>query len=243
MKPEDQHHALELTWNLRVSRRARYAKLQIKPFGGLEVVIPPRFPRNEVAGLVEKHASWVRQQIARQTRLRESIRLPQHLQLAFDRSSTPVVYSSDSLQFNLDLFDDPGAERIVISASDQPARIRQLRGWLRRRARASFPGLLKQLSIRTGLGFNKVSIRSQKTRWGSCSARGNINLNDQLLFLPAATVEYLMIHELCHTRHLNHSKAYWALVETHCPDYRQQDALLSSSRDRVPDWLLLDLYN
>jgi hypothetical protein len=52
-----------------------------------------------------------------------------------------------------------------------------------------------------------------------------------------------MIHELCHTRHLNHSKAYWALVETHCPDYRQQDASLSSSRDQVPDWLLLDLYN
>lgn len=243
MKPEDEHHALELTWHLRVSRRARYAKLQIKPFGGLEVVIPPRFPRSEVAGLVEKHASWARQQVARQTKLRESICLPRQLDLAFDGSSTPVVYHSDSLQFNLDLFDDPGADRIVISANDQPARITELRGWLRRRARASFPGLLKQLSIRTGLGFNKVSIRSQKTRWGSCSARGNINLNDQLLFLPEATVEYLMIHELCHTRHLNHSKAYWALVETHCPDYRQQDALLSHSRDRVPDWLLLDLYN
>ena len=53
MKPEDDNHALELTWQLRVSRRARYAKLQIKPFGGLEVVIPPRFPRSEIAGLVE----------------------------------------------------------------------------------------------------------------------------------------------------------------------------------------------
>jgi predicted metal-dependent hydrolase len=147
------------------------------------------------------------------------------------------------LQFNLDLFEDPAADRIIIGADDQQSRIVELRSWLRHRARASFPGLLRQLSIRTGLGFNKVSIRSQKTRWGSCSARGNINLNDQLLFLPAVTVRYLMIHELCHTRHLNHSKAYWALVETHCPDYRQQDAVLSSSRDRVPDWLLLDLYN
>jgi predicted metal-dependent hydrolase len=243
MKPDDENHAQELTWHLRVSRRARYAKLLIKPFGGLEVVIPPRFPRGEVAGLVEKHAVWARHQVARQTKLRESIRLPQQLSLAFDGSSTPVVYRSDSLQFNLDLFDDPGADRIIIGASDQQARIAELRGWIRRRARASFPGLLKQLSVRTGLGFNKVSIRSQKTRWGSCSARGNINLNDQLLFLPAVTVRYLMIHELCHTRHLNHSKAYWALVETHCPAYRQQDAVLSSSRDRVPDWLLLDLYN
>ena len=243
MKPEDEKHALELTWHLRVSRRARSAKLQIRPFGGLEVVVPPRFPRSEVAGLVEKHATWARHQVARQTKLRESIHLPQNLSLAFDGSSTPVVYRSDSLQFNLDLFEEPGADRIIIHASDQQSRIVELRTWLRRRAHARFPGLLHQLSIRTGLGFSKVSIRSQKTRWGSCSARGNINLNDQLLFLPAATVEYLMIHELCHTRHLNHSKAYWALVETHCPDYRQQDALLSSSRERVPDWLLLDLYN
>jgi predicted metal-dependent hydrolase len=96
--------------------------------------------------------------------------------------------------------------------------------------------------LNTGLTYNRLSIRSQKTRWGSCSSRGNISLNDQLLFLPADAVEYLMIHELCHTRHLNHSKAFWTLVQTHCPDYRTHEKLLRRSQGLVPDWFLLELY-
>lgn len=243
MVDEDIESPSALEWKLRVSPRARYAKLLIKPFGGLEVVIPKRFPRNQVPGLVAKHETWARRQLARQSRLRQSIRLPQHLSLAFDNSSTPVVYQGDPLQFNFELFEEQSTNQIVVRATGHQERIRELRSWIRHRARESFPALLTQISSRTGLGFNKMSVRSQKTRWGSCSRRGNISLNDQLLFLPAKTVEYLMIHELCHTRHLNHSKAFWALVESHCPDFRTHEKLLSDSRNLVPDWFLLDLYS
>lgn len=231
-----------LEWKLRVSPRARYARLLIRPFGGLEVVIPKRFPRNQVPGLVAKHETWARHQIARQAKLRQSIRLPLHLSLAFDNSSTPVVYKGDPLQFNFDFCDQQATDQIIIEATCEQARIRELRAWIRRKAQASFPTLLAQISTSTGLDFNKMSVRSQKTRWGSCSRSGNISLNDQLLFLPAKTVEYLMIHELCHTRHLNHSKAFWRLVETHCPDFRVHEKLLSDSRNLVPDWFLLDLF-
>ena len=232
----------ELEWELRISHRVRYARLQIKPFGGLEVVIPPRFPRHQVPGLVAKHAGWARRQLARQSQLRQSVRLPAHLALAFDNSSTPVIYSADPLQVNYELFAELAAEKITIDATDYRERRRKLRSWVRRRAWQSFPALLGEISTQTGLGFNRLSIRSQKTRWGSCSIRGNISLNDQLLFMPAKTVEYLMIHELCHTRHLNHSKAFWGLVEHHCPDYRNHEQLLSKPHNRVPDWFLLDLY-
>ena len=231
-----------LQWQLRVSRRVKYAKLQIKPFGGLEVVIPPRFPRSAIAGLVAQHETWARHQLARQSKLRQSIRLPQSLSLAFDNSSTPVIYTADPLQFNFELFEEPGAEQIFIQAGSQHERILELRACIRRKARASFPALLEELSTQTGLKFNGLSVRSQKTRWGSCSIRGNISLNDQLLFMPAKTVEYLMIHELCHTRHLNHSKAFWKLVESHCSDFRSQEKQLSDSSNLVPDWFLLDLY-
>lgn len=234
---------LALKWKLRVSPRARYARLQIKPYGGLEVVIPTRFPRNQVPDLVAKHEAWARHQLAQQSKLRQSIRLPQFLSLAFNNSSTPVIYRGDPLQFNFELFDEPSADQIVIQASGHRERIQELRAWIRCKARKSFPALLSEISMRTGLAFNKLSVRSQKTRWGSCSIQGNISLNDQLLFLPAKTVEYLMIHELCHTRHLNHSRAFWALVETHCANFRSHEQLLSTSRDLVPDWFLLDLYS
>jgi predicted metal-dependent hydrolase len=232
-----------LQWSLRVSRRARYARLRIMPFGGLEVVIPYRFPRHEVAGLVAQHADWARAQLARQAALRDAIQLPSALSLAFDDSLTPIHYAGAAPPAQGELFAPSDGAVIEIQAQDQRAIIAALRQWIRKRAHRLLPPLLAQVSRQTGLSYQGISIRSQKTRWGSCSSRGNISLNDQLLFLPPDAVEYLMIHELCHTRHLNHSAAYWALVQTHCADYRRHEKRLSDSRSLVPDWFLLDLYN
>ena len=243
MSADKLHGKTKLEWQLRVSRRARYARLRILPFGGLEVVIPSRFPRKLVAGLVAEHADWAHRQLAKQAQLRESICLPPALVLAFDGSSTPIRYQPTEPTFQGELFADNTEECIEIHADGQRAAIVELRRWIRRRARQALPPLLERLSRQTGLAYNRVSIRSQKTRWGSCSSRGNISLNDQLLFLPADVVEYLMIHELCHTRHLNHSKAFWTLVQTHCADYRTHEKLLSRSRGLVPDWFLLELYS
>ena len=224
-----------------MSRRSKYARLQIKPFGGLEVVIPPRFPRSQVPELVARHAGWARQQLARQAALRQSIELPRQLQLAIDDSRRRVVYTSEP-GHNLDLFAADDRRVIEIHAGDFNSRIGELRDWIRAEARRQLPPMLETIAQRCGLDYTRVSIRSQKTRWGSCSNRGTISLNDQLLFAPAATVEYLMIHELCHTLHLNHSRAFWQLVKRHCPDYRHHEALLDRARGIVPDWLILDLY-
>lgn len=234
----------ELKWQLRVSPRVRYAKLQIKPYGGLEVVIPPRFPRAEIPFLVAKHADWARYQLDKQDRLRSSIHLPQQLALAFDNSSTPVRYASQSPAVDYDLFSEtPASPHIIIEGSTLTQQLGELRAWIRHRARKLLPPLLQQVSHQTGLDFKRVTIRSQKTSWGSCSSRGHISLNDQLLFLPAQTVEYLMIHELCHTRYLNHSGDFWRLVESHNPDYRNHEKLLNRARNLVPEWFLMDLYS
>jgi len=231
-----------LHWELRVSSRARHARLQIKPYGGLEVIIPPRFPRVQIPALVDRHAAWARRQVDHQARLRDAIQLPEQLQLAYDDSITPVVYAAEPMTSTDDLFAELSAAPLVVEGRDQTERIRELRDWIRQRARELLPPKLREVSKRTGLEFARVSIRSQKTRWGSCSIRGHISLNDQLLFLPASTVEYLMIHELCHTRELNHSRRFWRLVQAHCPDYRRHEAVMNRSRERVPDWFLLDLY-
>ena len=232
----------ELEWTLRVSRKARYARLQIKPFGGLEVVIPPRFPRYQIPDLVQQHADWARNQLAKQSRLREAARLPEQIELLFDNSVTRIIYSARPGS-TADLFDHQSDDVLVIDAGDEQGSLQQLRQWVRRRAQALFPDLISQLSQRSGLKFDHLSIRSQKTRWGSCSSRGNISLNDQLLFVPPDCVEYLIIHELCHTRHMNHSAAFWRLVGEHCADYRRHEKLLARSRQWVPDWFLCDLYS
>ncbi len=87
-------------------------------------------------------------------------------------------------------------------------------------AREYFPKRVAYFLPLTGGSFQRITIRDQKTRWGSCSARGTLSFNWRLMLAPPAVLDYVVVHELCHLTHMNHSAAFWALVESVCPDYR-----------------------
>lgn len=97
---------------------------------------------------------------------------------------------------------------------------------LRRRAVVELPPLLLQKAAALGLTVNRISIRNQRTRWGSCGPDGHITLNWRLLLMPEAVRDYVIVHELMHLRRMDHSPAYWRLVAEVSPDYRAARAWL-----------------
>ena len=87
-------------------------------------------------------------------------------------------------------------------------------------AKDYFPKRAAHFLPLTGGSFSRITIRDQKTRWGSCSGKGTLSFNWRLMLAPPAVLDYVVVHELCHLTHMDHSKAFWTLVESVCPDYR-----------------------
>lgn len=109
--------------------------------------------------------------------------------------------------------------------------------WVKKRAMNILPERLKLISEEIQLPFRQVSVRDQKTLWGSCTSQGNISLNYKLLFLPASVMRYVLIHELCHTKELNHSAQFWALVEKHDTNFKTHRKLLRALEKNIQPWL------
>jgi len=112
-----------------------------------------------------------------------------------------------------------------------------LRLWLQAQGRRHLVPWIEKISLETGLTMRTIRVRGQKTRWGSCSSRGTISLNYKLLFLPTHLVRYIIIHELCHTVHLNHSSNFWLFLASLEPACRALDAEMKGAGRLVPRWV------
>ncbi|MBF0212460.1 MAG: M48 family metallopeptidase [Magnetococcales bacterium] len=146
----------------------------------------------------------------------------------------------------LTLLDEPLTLRIVAEGSGRirragselrvptpltPEGLRDgLERWYRQQARRYLTTRLRHWSDRLGVSVLRLTIRGQSSRWGSCSRHGAISLNWQLMLLPPSLVDYVMVHELCHRREMNHSPAFWAEVAAILPDYAESRKALQLQR-------------
>lgn len=112
-----------------------------------------------------------------------------------------------------------------------------LTDWLVKKARKHLSLWIHRLSVEKNLPFTGLSIRQQRTLWGSCTAQKRINLNYKLLFLPANLTEHILLHELCHTEHFNHSRAFWALLGELDPDCHHHRHQLKTAQEFLPPWI------
>jgi predicted metal-dependent hydrolase len=131
----------------------------------------------------------------------------------------------------------PGVLRLSGKTGDVRTARAALRRWLTARAADFLAPLLESTARETGLSYSRMAVRRQRSRWGSCSTRGTISLNCCLLFQRPQVVRYLLIHELAHTLHMNHSRRFWQCVAQHCPEFESLDRELTEGWKRVPAWV------
>lgn len=231
---------------IRVSARARRLSIKVYPRGRVEVIVPKRTRPTDVERFVTDNREWISKARASfASKLGpESYALPARIELPSIGQSFRVQYLRQGTRIGVRYRQSgrPGRKPgslLTLSGdtADHDECLAAMKRWLAGIARQEFTPRLKALSQLTGTSYDKVHIRAQRTCWGSRSSTGTISLNLCLLFLSPALLRYLMLHELCHGRHMNHSKRFWRMVGQFEPDYSALDRALTESWRDIPAWL------
>lgn len=201
-------------------RRARRYILRVRPDGSLRITIPRGGSRAEALAFMARQVAWIARERARLRREQAPVRWTHGSIIPLDGEGVliQVVRTADGSVAHY-------AGRVV--RVKDPADIRaEIERDLRQLARARLIPRLHELAAQHGLTVARVTIRNQRSRWGSCSRSGAIALNFRLLQMPPAVCDYVLIHELMHLRQQNHGPRFWALVERACPAYQDAERWL-----------------
>ena len=190
---------------------------------GVVVTKPRRVPKYEVEEFVKASEEWILERLAEhEKKVVETLndRVPYLGEdRAIRRASVPPVRLA--------------ADEFWAVGESVEERMANVVGWMRRRAKPVIREAVARLSAEMGLVVRRVSIRDQRSRWGSCSSEGSLSINWRLIMTPPTVLEYIVVHEIAHIEEHNHSARFWSIVETQCPDYRESEVWLDDNSERL----------
>ncbi len=214
-----------LAWRLKRSAR-RSIGLKIGR-DGLTVTLPNRLPVIEAERAIHQKLDWILQKLAELT---VAMPLLAHGASVFWLGEV-VTISADSARNRLD-----GATLHLAAPDDSEHLALAFARFCQRQARSCFAGRVAIWGAHMGLQPKKLALSSARGRWGSCSAAGGLRLNWRLMQAPPAVIDYVVIHELAHLAELNHSPRFWAIVEAHCPHWKNQRDWLKRHSAQLMGW-------
>jgi predicted metal-dependent hydrolase len=201
----------DLAYTVRRSPRAKRVQVRVDPRdGAVEVVLPRGAAQARAHEAVVELRPWIDRRLARAAAARAAV---------VGRGTT-VPYLGDALA----LVPEAGRSRVtrrgaalLVPEGDAGAALER---WYRRRARAELEPAVAAATAALGVTCTRLTVRDQRTRWGSCTAQGALSFNWRLLLAPRAVFDYVVWHEVCHLRVMDHSPRFWALVATHHPGFQ-----------------------
>jgi predicted metal-dependent hydrolase len=223
----------EVRYSIRRSARARRMSLRVLPGVGLEVVLPRGFSLREASTLVRRNQGWVLRALDR-VKAADEVRVD-----LVDGASLPFIGSTLTLRVV------NGASRnstrrtgdtLTVSLTAGTPTAAAVEAWYRTLAKKLAAERAAVHATALGVEFGRIAIKDTRSRWGSCSSKGNLNFSWRLLLGPEAVLDYVIAHEVAHLKELNHSPAFWAHVATLCPDYKTQRAWLRKHGRELAAW-------
>lgn len=220
---------LEIPYEIVRSKRKTLA-IVIAVGGKVTIKAPLRATRADVIRLLETKGDWIYNAYKKQaTRQRKGIVVKEGATIPFlDRTFrlhvvfNPSRYVADISVVEQVQYQQEVEDLLVVETplTDPGFIIECLESWYKKNARNIITERVEQYAKTMGVTYGRISIRSQKSRWGSCSSAGNLNFNWHLVMMPSKVLDYVVIHELAHRIEMNHSKQFWEIVSNVCPEYK-----------------------
>ena len=196
--------------SFRRNARARRLVLRLsRDRAGVIVTLPPRVGRNEALDFAKKSSQWIVERLASE---------PIHQPL---RAGTEIIIRGERRQIL-----HSGARRGTVTLSESTVTVagdlahlqRRLVDWLKAEAKRDLVKASEFYAQVMGVRFHRLSVRDQKSRWGSCTSDGTLSYSWRLVLAPPFVLDYVAAHEVAHLKHMNHGRNFWRLVLTHCPN-------------------------
>ena len=229
---EDLQHLL----TLRISKRAKRLIFKADTLRGVEIVIPYNFPQRFLNESLLQRRLTINRQLEEISAQRKELN-PSSVELRAINESWQVLYSYGCEKPFNRINVSAGSIELYLEGKQILEPSHMLQKWLKARAKETLSVELDRISGELGATYNKLYVKNQKTVWGSCSRKKNLNLNQKLLFLSPETMSYVLFHELIHLKVFDHSSNFWKELGKVYKDPKEaQKALREESASHIPLW-------
>jgi predicted metal-dependent hydrolase len=230
-------------YSVSVSPKAKSARLKVSAKNGLVVVIPRGFDETHIPGILHRKRAWL-EKVADRFREQRKFLSPEPPGSTPERIALRVIGQEWEVDYRTTEAEtvsavERDARRLLVfgDVEDNRACRGALHRWLSRKTKEHLVPWLARLAREKRVGLENIVVKSQRTRWASCSARKTISLNIRLIFLPEPLVRYVFLHELAHCHYMNHSQKFWAQLRSYEPEFERLDSELRTAWRLIPAWL------
>lgn len=203
-----------------IKQNRKTASIKVDKYLNVIVTVPKYMSKKDIDQFIEKYETWIHKTLEKRKVASEEYDWFKTKKILYLGEYIEVEIKQSSYGKDLVVLTEKGLK--IISKGEEESIRKAVEAFYRKKAKVILEELTHRYATLIGVSYNKITIRKQETRWGSCSSKGNLSYNVRMLCAPMEMIEYVVLHEVMHLRHFNHSSAFWQDLECIMPDYKRR---------------------